>query len=29
MYENDISSGLLTASPLSIITDDRVIRLKY
>jgi len=29
MYENDINSGLLTASPLSIITDDRVIRLKY
>jgi len=29
MYENDIDSGLLTARPLSIITDDRIIRLEY
>jgi len=29
MYENDISSGLLTARPLSVITDDRIIRLEY
>ncbi|MCL2398341.1 MAG: SWIM zinc finger family protein [Defluviitaleaceae bacterium] len=28
-YENDIHTGLLTAKPLSIITDDRVIRLEY
>jgi len=29
MYENDIDSGLLTARPLSVITDDRIIRLEY
>jgi len=29
MYESHIPSGMLTAIPLSIITDDRIIRLKY
>jgi hypothetical protein len=28
-YENNIETGLLTAKPLSIITDDRIIRLEY
>ena len=28
-YENDITTGLLTAHPLSIVTNDRIIRLEY
>ena len=28
-YENDVETGLLTAQPLSIIADDRIIRLQY
>jgi len=28
-YENDIETGLLTAFPLSVIANDRIIRLKY
>ena len=29
LYENDIDTGLLTARPLSIITEKRIIRLEY
>lgn len=28
-YTNDITTGILTAKPLSIVTDDRIIRLEY
>ena len=29
MYENDIASGNLFAKPLSLVTDDKIIRLVY
>jgi len=29
MYENDRNTGLLTARPLSIVTDSQIVRLEY
>jgi hypothetical protein len=29
VYENNMDTGLLTARPLSLVTDDRIIRLEY
>ena len=29
LYENNIDTGMLTVRPLSIVTEDRIIRLEY
>lgn len=29
MYENDRNTGLLTARPLSVVTDSQIVRLEY